>query len=922
MQVRLYIENRLYLKELSTAVSTYTVAILWIASLFYPITLMRRLLPFCLLLLLPLLTMARTVTVPHNLYFGDIHLRISPKAQEEIQKKVDALHRSPKYFQMKVELADAYFPLIERTFQEEGVPDDFKYLALQESGLRGDAVSTSNAVGYWQFKKEAALDFNLRMDHLVDERKHIIEASRGAARYFKRSNNYYNNWFNALLSYYHGYSGAKSYTKESDKGSKKMDITEKTDPYLLTFLAHKVAYDSFIGKSAPPVVSLRELRATPGQSLADIALAYQADPSELEKYNKWLLGSTIPADKDYYVMLPVRHTTEPGVVASTEPVRTTTSRQTAAIPVAGSITQRNNLKAIVAGKGDTKDKLALKAGITTRQLLRFNDMRDFDKFEEGELYYIEAKRLNADKDYHVVQQGESMQEIAQLYGIRLDYLQFKNRMKRAEVPVPGRVLWLQKRRPAKVAIEVREVKSAPRAEKTATATTQQTAPQTTNAKTTATASTNNTASEPTDILSRLKKSWGKVKGEPTESAPAEAQPKASAKQAEVATAEQTEVATTPVANTAQGIEEEEVLVQVAATSSESVPVPVMRQPAAQQPKVTETKTTVAQAKEQNPPTQKTANAGLYPGKKAQETAQPKTTATQTEETEIVEEGYEWAANLNEDVFVGFSGGEEEEVEALLVETSAESTVTNAAAGTATTQPAPAKTTPAKTTTEDTSNTTAPVKASPAKETTVEKAPAKAVAAPQAKPATPVKPTRHVVKQGESLWGISRLYAVTVNDITTWNNLGDAPIKVGQELVIAEPQTVPAENDEEVKAEANTEVAEMHTVVSGESLYVLSRKYNVTVNELKAWNNLRSNALSIGQQLRLTPPADQVETNQDLEEEPAAAINGQSTQHTVVSGESLYQISRKYGVTIKDIMEWNNKSDFNVKPGDKLMIRKK
>lgn len=859
---------------------------------------MKRPLPILLLLLLPLFAMAQTVTVPHNLYFGDIHLRISPKAQEEIQKKVDALHRSPKYFQMKVELADAYFPLIERTFQEEGVPDDFKYLALQESGLRGDAVSTSNAVGYWQFKKEAALDFNLRMDHIVDERRHIVEASRGAARYFKRSNNYYNNWFNTLLSYYHGYSGAKAYTKESDKGSKKMDITEKSDPYLLTFLAHKVAYDSFIGKSAPPVVSLRELRATPGQSLADIALAHETDPSELEKYNKWLLGGTIPADKDYYVMLPVRHTTEPGIVASTEPVRTAPARQTAAAPAAGSIIKRNNLKAIIAGKGDTKDKLALKAGITTRKLLRFNDMRDFDKFEEGEAYYIEAKRLNADKEYHVVQHGETMQEIAQLYGIRMDYLQFKNRMKRAEVPVPGRVLWLQKRRPAKVAIEVRELKSVPATSNPVMAAAENT-PQTTTAsarQTKAEPASKEPAGKQDDFLTRFKRSWNKLKGQATEPEQQETQTAAATKEAE-----ETTTAAIPAKETNQGIAKEEATVEVATTTKpESVPVPVMKAPE-QEVKAAEPKS----EKATTPAAEKSKTAALYPGKKAQESEEQKTVVQEAQSEETEEENAEWAAGLSEDVFVGFSGNEE-------IETEEEAVKTVEAANTAreTQKPTPAKAEPVK---------TAAAKPEPVKNTQ-----ASTTVKEKAAPAN--KPTRHVVKQGESLWAISRLYAVTVTDITTWNNLGDAPIKIGQELIIAEPLTVPEESasNAPAKAEGPTaeEKTEIHTVASGESLYVLSRKYNVTVNELKAWNNLSSSALSIGQQLRITAPADAAGSNEDLEEAPAETFSGASTQHTVVSGESLYQISRKYGVTIKDIMEWNGKSDFNVKPGDKLTIKKK
>ncbi|MDX5420511.1 MAG: LysM peptidoglycan-binding domain-containing protein [Hymenobacteraceae bacterium] len=847
---------------------------------------MKTSLLFLLLLLQPFLGMAQQVTVPHNIYFGDIHLLISPKAQEEIQKKVDALHRSPKFFQMKVELADAYFPLIERTFKEEGVPDDFKYLALQESGLRGDAVSTSNAVGYWQFKKEAALDFNLRMDHIVDERKHIIEASRGAARYFKRSNNYYNNWFNALLSYYHGYSGAKAYTKESDKGSKKMDITEKSDPYLITFLAHKVAYDAFIGKSAQPAVSLRELRATPGQSLADIALAHQTDPAELEKYNKWLLGNAIPSDKDYYVMLPVRHNVEPGIVASAEPTLTTPVRQstTTATPAAGSIIKRNNLNAIVAGKGDNKDKLAIKAGITTRQFLRYNDLRDFDKLTEGTAYYIQPKRLNADTEYHVVQRGETMQEIAQLYGIRMDYLIFKNRMKRAEAPVAGRVLWLQKRRPANVAVEVRDLKQAQPAAKPTLATHEKSA-EATAAASGKTPTAENAENE--NIFTRFKDSLKRFKKEPEQTEEAPAQVSKAAPVAEAAVVE-------------EEVKEEKAVKQVPAKTETSVAIPAMKTPV-EEPKQQATPQPAAQTKREAIPEVKTEetkpnNATLYPGKKAPEA---KTEEKKVAEQEVSEEeSAEWAAGLGEEVFVGFSGGEEEvAAEELVVET--------------------VKETPKK--------ETAPVKSEPAKTVAAKKE--KTVKnAPKQEPAPAAKPARHVVKQGESLWGISRLYAVTVNDITTWNNLGDTPIKIGQELIIAEPLTVPAESavKAEVKAEKPVaeEKTEIHTVASGESLYVLSRRYNVTVNELKAWNNLSSSALSIGQQLRLTPPADEAGSNEDLEEAPAETFKGTSTQHTVVSGESLYQISRKYGVTIKDIMEWNGKSDFNVKPGDKLVIKKK
>ena len=92
------------------------------------------------------------IQVPNNVYFADIQLTIDASAREKIQKNVDALLKHPAYFQQKVDRAATYFPIIERVFKEAGLPDDFKYLAIQESGLVSDAMSTSKAEGFWQFK--------------------------------------------------------------------------------------------------------------------------------------------------------------------------------------------------------------------------------------------------------------------------------------------------------------------------------------------------------------------------------------------------------------------------------------------------------------------------------------------------------------------------------------------------------------------------------------------------------------------------------------------------------------------------------------------------------------------------------------------------------------------------------------------------
>jgi len=126
--------------------------------------------------------------VPHKMNFAGITLTIRDDARREIQKDVDALMQSPKHYQIKVERAKAYFPIIEKIFAEEKLPDDFKYLVLQESALIGNAVSVSNAVGFWQFKDFTAKEVGMRVDDLIDERMNIVSATRGAARYIKKNN--------------------------------------------------------------------------------------------------------------------------------------------------------------------------------------------------------------------------------------------------------------------------------------------------------------------------------------------------------------------------------------------------------------------------------------------------------------------------------------------------------------------------------------------------------------------------------------------------------------------------------------------------------------------------------------------------------------------------------------------------------------
>jgi membrane-bound lytic murein transglycosylase D len=189
---------------------------------------------------------AQTPEVPHKMQFAGITLSIRDDARREIQKDVDALTQSPKHFMIKVERARTYFPIIEKVFQEENVPEDFKYLVIQESSLISDAVSPSNAVGFWQFKDYTALEMGLRVDKEVDERLNIVSSSRAAARYMKKNNFYFNNWIYALQAYQMGAGGVLRSVKESQSGTKHMEITSSTYWYVKKYLAHKVAFEGSV----------------------------------------------------------------------------------------------------------------------------------------------------------------------------------------------------------------------------------------------------------------------------------------------------------------------------------------------------------------------------------------------------------------------------------------------------------------------------------------------------------------------------------------------------------------------------------------------------------------------------------------------------------------------------------------------------
>lgn len=396
--------------------------------------------------------------VPQTIYFAGMTLRLDGALQDEIQGEVNAQYRSPSHFQAKLDRVNLYLPIVERVLQEEGVPTDFKYLVIQESSLISDAVSTSNAVGFWQFKQGTAEEVSLRVDREIDERKNIVSSTRGAATYLKKHQKYLDNWAITLVSYQMGLGGANNYFKGRFKGQRKMDLDRKTYWYLKKFLAHKIAYESQMGKTVSNGDYLHEYPVKGPTDLKAVAKSLGVSESHLMEFNKWASRGKIPGDRTYVVtyilngIVPERPVLTGNPPAATDDGLVPLRKNARGFPkVTGNIANArqpreieiNGISGILANSS-SQSQLASQAGISERKLRRSNDLKPSDPVQAGRYYYTRRKKSKGEPDEHIVQVGETLWGISQLYGIRLHSLMAKNRVYRDEQLMPGMVLRLRK----------------------------------------------------------------------------------------------------------------------------------------------------------------------------------------------------------------------------------------------------------------------------------------------------------------------------------------------------------------------------------------------------------------------------------------------------------------------------------------------
>ena len=213
-----------------------------------------------------------------------------------------------------VKRSNRWFPVMEPVLASNGVPDDFKYLALIESGLM-NVVSPSKAAGFWQFLKATAQSYGLEVNDNVDERYDVAKATAAACAYLKDSKAKCGSWTAAAAGYNMGYGGyAKAAAAQHTSSYWDLYLNAETARYVYRILAVKL----ILKNPEQYGVRLRQRDLYPpleydtllvDSSIADLRLfAIQQGTSYkwLKESNPWLRGTSLPnaSKKEYLLLVP------------------------------------------------------------------------------------------------------------------------------------------------------------------------------------------------------------------------------------------------------------------------------------------------------------------------------------------------------------------------------------------------------------------------------------------------------------------------------------------------------------------------------------------------------------------------------------------------------------------------------------------
>ncbi len=211
-----------------------------------------------------------------------------------------------------IKLMGRWMPMIEERLKANGVPDDFKYLAVAESALR-NAVSGVGASGFWQFMKGTAPGYNLEVNEYVDERYNVYKSTDAACRYLIDAKNKLGSWTAAAASYNCGMGGYNGVaTKQGSYNFYNLLLPEETMRYIFRIAALKYILENpersgymLTDNDLYKPLKVRKQMVSGIANLIDFARANGTTYKLIKYLNPWLRDKSLPTKgKMYEILLP------------------------------------------------------------------------------------------------------------------------------------------------------------------------------------------------------------------------------------------------------------------------------------------------------------------------------------------------------------------------------------------------------------------------------------------------------------------------------------------------------------------------------------------------------------------------------------------------------------------------------------------
>lgn len=198
-------------------------------------------------------------------------------------------------------------------------------------------------------------------------------------------------------------------------------------------------------------------------------------------------------------------------------------------------------------------------------------------------------------------------------------------------------------------------------------------------------------------------------------------------------------------------------------------------------------------------------------------------------------------------------------------------------------------------------------------------------------------TKYTVKAGDSVWKISNDHGISMNQLIKWNNIKNNFVYPGQQLIVSNggsssnvaSNTTSGSNTGNTASNTNTSntgnatSGTKYTVKAGESVWSVSNKFGISMNQLIQWNNIKNNFIYPGQQLivKSGTASNTASNNTSSSSTGTSSSNtsGQST-YTVKAGESVWSVANKNGISMNQLVEWNNIKNNFIYPGQQLIVK--